>query len=163
MIPSLRRVETADIHTPFKLGQSVRTSFETVARRVAQMAWIAAMVWGAAASAAPEIVVVRDASYCLGIPTMDVGFDGSKDFQLGPNEFIRLTVPPGAHSISFWPAIPEYVPVNVDEGYWFTATAMRLGWRCKFEIKSVTRSEAEPRMARASERIAGSSRERPPQ
>jgi hypothetical protein len=101
----------------------------------------------------PEIVIFRDASYCLGIPNMDVGFDGSKDYLVGPNQYLRIGAPASAHSLSFWPAIPEYIPV-ADIGTdhrWFSATAIRLGWRCKFEIKAITAAEAGTRTAATQE------------
>ena len=113
------------------------------------------MVGGASAIAAdsPEIVIFRDASYCIGIPNMDVGFDGAKQHLVGPSQFIRLGQPPSARSVSFWPAIPEYVPLaDISSArHWFSATAIRLGWRCKFEIKAITAAEAESRMMAAKE------------
>ena len=115
----------------------------------------ALMAGGASAIAAggPEIVIFRDASYCIVIPDMDVGFDGAKQYLVGPNQFVRLGQPGSAHSVSFWPAIPENVPLADigSEHHWFSATAIRLGWRCKFEIKAITAAEAETRMAAAKE------------
>jgi hypothetical protein len=115
----------------------------------------ALLVGGVSANAAdsPEIVIFRDASYCLGIPNMDVGFDGSKDFLVGPNQYLRIGAPATAHSVSFWPAIPEYIPVaDIGSDHrWFSATAIRLGWRCKFEIKAITAAEAATRTAATQE------------
>jgi hypothetical protein len=114
----------------------------------------------AKAADSPEIVIFRDASYCIGIPNMDVGFDGAKQYLVGPNQFIRLAQPASATSVSFWPAIPEYVPLADVSGtrHWFSATAIRLGWRCKFEIKAISAAEAESRMAAAKEVQVSSTR-----
>jgi hypothetical protein len=114
---------------------------------------ISAGIAPAFAADSPEIVIFRDASYCLGVPNMDVGFDGAKQYLVGPNQFIRLGAPAQARSVSFWPAIPEYVPLADISGtrHWFSATAIRLGWRCKFEIKAITAAEAETRMAATKE------------
>jgi len=115
----------------------------------------ALMTIGAATTSAgsPEIVIFRDASYCIGIPDMDVGFDGAKQYRVGLNQFIRLGQPASAVSVSFWPAIPENIPLaDISSArHWFSATAIRLGWRCKFEIKAIAATEAEKRMAATKE------------
>lgn len=112
---------------------------------IALAAALVTMMWldtppRAEESGSAEIVVIRGDTHCPGIPGLDVRLDGGAPAILGAKEYLRLKVAPGTHALVFYPAIPENVSVDAVDGsrQAFVARAIRLGWRCKFEISQVT-------------------------
>jgi hypothetical protein len=91
-----------------------------------------------------EIVVIRGADGCPGIPGMDVRLDGALAAVVGSGEYLRVRVAPGSHTLTFYPAIPETILVEAerDASYGFLGSAYWLGWRCKFRITPIPQEEA---------------------
>ena len=100
-----------------------------------------------------EILVLRGGTHCPGIPALSIRLDEGAPALLAAKEYLRLSAASGMHGLDFHPAIPEHIALDVKAGarYAYLATAIRLGWRCKFSLDPIRDPELSRQMVLVTE------------